>query len=38
MQATLDKTLKPDDSLLIDIDFKKDKPARMESQGPVCHP
>ena len=33
MQATLDKTLKPDDSVLIDIDFKKDKPARVESQG-----
>lgn len=27
------KTLKADDSLLIDIDFKKDKPARIESQG-----
>jgi len=28
-----DKTLKPEDSLLIDLDFKKDKPARLESQG-----
>jgi polysaccharide export outer membrane protein len=28
-----DKTLKPDDSLLLDIDFKKDKPARIESPG-----
>ena len=26
-------TLKPDDSVLIDIDFKKDKPARVQSQG-----
>ena len=28
-----EKRLKPEDSVLIDIDFKKDKPARMESQG-----
>jgi polysaccharide biosynthesis/export protein len=28
-----DKTLKPEDSVLIDIDFKKDKPARVQSQG-----
>ncbi len=28
-----DKTLKAEDSLLVDIDFKKDKPARLESQG-----
>jgi len=28
-----DKRLKPEDSVLIDIDFKKDKPARIESQG-----
>lgn len=28
-----DQTLKPDDSVLVDIDFKKDKPARLESQG-----
>ena len=28
-----DKTLKPDDSVLVDIDFKKDKPARLEPQG-----
>ncbi len=27
------RTLKPEDSVLIDIDFKKDKPARLESQG-----
>jgi len=31
--AANDKSLKPDDSVLIDIDFKKDKPARLESQG-----
>lgn len=31
--GTDDKTLKPEDSLLIDIDFKKDKPPRLESQG-----
>ncbi|HKU90679.1 MAG TPA: SLBB domain-containing protein [Steroidobacteraceae bacterium] len=29
----VDKTLKPEDSVLIDIDFKKDKPARVESPG-----
>jgi polysaccharide export outer membrane protein len=28
-----DKLLRPEDSVLIDIDFKKDKPARIESQG-----
>jgi polysaccharide export outer membrane protein len=28
-----ERTLKPDDSILVDIDFKKDKPARLESQG-----
>ncbi|MEO8064334.1 MAG: SLBB domain-containing protein [Pseudomonadota bacterium] len=28
-----EKLLKPDDSLLLDIDFKKDKPARIESPG-----
>jgi protein involved in polysaccharide export with SLBB domain len=28
-----EKLLKPDDSVLIDIDFKKDKPPRIESQG-----
>ncbi len=28
-----DKALKPEDSVLIDIDFKKDIPARIESQG-----
>lgn len=27
------KNFKPDDTVLIDIDFKKDKPARIESQG-----
>jgi polysaccharide biosynthesis/export protein len=31
---SLDKTLKPEDSLLIDIDFQKDKPPRIESPGP----
>ena len=29
----IDKRLSPEDSLIVDIDFKKDKPARMESQG-----
>lgn len=29
----LDKTIRADDSILIDIDFKKDRPARVESQG-----
>jgi protein involved in polysaccharide export with SLBB domain len=29
----LDKTIRAEDSILIDIDIKKDKPARMESQG-----
>jgi polysaccharide biosynthesis/export protein len=29
----LDKTIRADDSILIDIDFKKDKPARVEPQG-----
>jgi polysaccharide biosynthesis/export protein len=32
LEAT-DKSLKPDDSVLIDIDFVKDKPGRIESQG-----
>lgn len=31
--AQRDTTLKPEDSVLIDIDFKKDKPARVQSQG-----
>jgi polysaccharide export outer membrane protein len=33
-----DKTLAPDDSVLIDIDFKKDKPPRLESPGPGLDP
>ena len=33
-RARLDKRLSPEDSLIIDIDFKKDKPARLESPGP----
>ena len=33
-----DPALKPEDSLLIDIDFKKDKPARIESPGPGAQP
>jgi polysaccharide biosynthesis/export protein len=37
-QARRDKTLKPEDSLLLDIDFKKDKPARIESPGPGLPP
>ncbi|MBC8027671.1 MAG: SLBB domain-containing protein [Steroidobacteraceae bacterium] len=28
-----DKTFKPDDSVIIDIDFRKDKPPRVESLG-----
>ena len=32
------RRFRPDDSLLIDIDFKKDKPARIESQGPGLPP
>jgi polysaccharide biosynthesis/export protein len=32
-EETPSKIFKPDDSLLIDIDFKKDKPPRLESQG-----
>jgi polysaccharide export outer membrane protein len=31
--AIVDKTLKPEDSLLIEIDYKKDKPPRLESPG-----
>jgi protein involved in polysaccharide export with SLBB domain len=31
--AQPDRTLHPDDTVLLDIDFKKDKPARVESQG-----
>src|SRR6185436_7945497 len=31
--AIKDLSLKPEDSVLIDINFKKDKPARVESQG-----
>jgi protein involved in polysaccharide export with SLBB domain len=34
----LDNSLKPEDSLLIDIDFKRDKPARTESAGPGLPP
>lgn len=34
----LDKTLQPEDSVLIDIDFKKDKPPRLESVGPGLPP
>ena len=41
-RMALDKSLKPEDSLLIDIDFKRDKPARTESPGaglpPVSYP
>jgi polysaccharide biosynthesis/export protein len=33
-----EKKLKPDDSVLIDIDFKKDKPPRIESPGPGLPP
>ena len=34
IQTPLDMSLKPEDSVLIDIDFKKAKPARVESPGP----
>ncbi len=41
-RLNVDKALKPDDSLLIDIDFRKDKPARIESpvvgQPPITIP
>jgi protein involved in polysaccharide export with SLBB domain len=30
-RVALDKTLKPEDSVIIDIDFKKDKPPRIET-------
>lgn len=30
----MDESLKPDDSVIVDIDFKKDKPARIETPGP----
>lgn len=33
-----EKALRPDDTVLIEIDFKKDKPARVESQGPGLPP
>jgi protein involved in polysaccharide export with SLBB domain len=33
-----DKALSPEDSVLLDIDFKKDKPARIVSQGPDLPP
>jgi polysaccharide biosynthesis/export protein len=36
--AKLDKSLKPVDSVLIDINFKRDKPARVESPGPGLPP
>jgi polysaccharide biosynthesis/export protein len=33
-----DKTFKPEDTLVLNIDFKKDKPARVESPGPGMTP
>jgi hypothetical protein len=33
-QPQKERPFAPDDSLLIDIDFKKDKPPRVESAGP----
>lgn len=40
--APIDNSLKPEDSVLIDLDFKKDRPARIESPGPglppITHP
>jgi polysaccharide biosynthesis/export protein len=33
-----DKRLKPDETVLIDIDFKKDKPPRIETAGPNVPP
>ncbi len=32
-RAIRERALKPEDSILIDIEFKKDKPPRIESQG-----
>jgi protein involved in polysaccharide export with SLBB domain len=37
-QMRRDTSFKPEDSLLLDIDFKKDKPARIESPGPGLPP
>jgi protein involved in polysaccharide export with SLBB domain len=34
----IDKTLKPEDSVLLSIDLKKDKPPRVESLGPNKDP
>jgi polysaccharide biosynthesis/export protein len=34
----IDKSLKPNDTVLIEIGFKKDKPARIESTGPTTPP
>ncbi len=38
LRRQLDKSLKPDDSVPIEIDFKKDKPPRYESTGPNTPP
>jgi polysaccharide export outer membrane protein len=32
-RVKIDKAFAPNDSLIIDLEFKKDKPARLESQG-----
>jgi protein involved in polysaccharide export with SLBB domain len=37
-RIVLNESLQPEDSVLIDIDFKKDKPARQESPGPGLPP
>jgi len=37
-RAQADKELKPEDSILIDIDFRKDKPARIEQATPNAPP
>jgi polysaccharide biosynthesis/export protein len=36
--ARREKSLRPEDSLLIDIDFKRDKPARIETPAPGMAP
>lgn len=37
-RLTAERALKPEDSIIIDIDFRKDRPARIESPGPGLPP
>lgn len=37
-KSRLEKLFAPEDSLILDVDFKKDKPARLESAGPNLPP